>query len=407
MRSHIHKIELLAPAGDLERAKVAIRYGADAVYLGGKRFSLRSRSSNFDVEDIREAVKYAKQYGSVIHVTVNIIPHSDDFEGLEEYLKQLEDAGVTAIIVASPTIVLTAKRVAPKLEVHLSTQMSSTNLDCVRFYQELGVDRVVLGRECNMQEIRHIAQNSPLEIEAFIHGGMCVNYSGRCTLSNAMTLRDANRGGCAQSCRWKYHLMQGEKVISDPEVPFSMSSKDLLAFPYIGQMMEANVASLKIEGRMKSAYYIATVVKTYRKLIDEVSANPNGLTKERIEYYAKEFNKAENRPTSFGFLDHLPNHEDHLYGINGSGVTHDFLGLILSYEKETQTATMQVRNHFMQGELMEAFGPHVDNLQFIADKMVDKENQPVQLCNKPMEVIRIHIPFEVEEGDMIRRGERR
>lgn len=401
------KIELLAPAGDLERAKVAIRYGADAVYLGGKRFSLRSRSSNFDIEDIKEAVKYANQYGSAIHVTVNIIPHNDDFEGLEEYLKELEDAGVTAIIAASPTIIQTAKRVAPKLEAHLSTQMSSTNLDCVQFYKRLNVDRVVLGRECNIEEIEYLAKNSPLEIEAFIHGGMCVNYSGRCTLSNAMTLRDANRGGCAQSCRWKYHLLKGDEVISDENCQFSMSSKDLLAFKWIPKMIEAGVASLKIEGRMKSAYYIATVVKTYRKLIDEIIENPNCLTEERIEYYTKEFQKAENRPTCTGFLEHLPTNEDHLYGINGAGVTHDFLALVLSYDEASQKAVLQVRNHFVKGELLEVFGPHVDNEVFTVEEIRNKDNELLEICNKPMEIVTVRIPFKVEEGDMIRRGERR
>lgn len=402
-----NRIELLAPAGDLERAKVAIRYGADAVYLGGKRFSLRSRSSNFDIEDIAEAVKYANQYGSAIHVTVNMIPHNEDLNGLEEYLKELEAIGVTAIIVASPYIIQTAKRVAPKLEVHLSTQMSSTNLDCVEFYQRLGVDRVVLGRECCMEEIEYLSKNSPLEIEAFIHGGMCVNYSGRCTLSNAMTLRDANRGGCAQSCRWKYHLLKGDEVISDEECPFSMSSKDLLAFEFIPKMIEAGVASLKIEGRMKSAYYIATVVKTYRKLIDEVLENPDALTEKRIQYYIKEFNKAENRPTCTGFLDHIPNENDHLYGVNGAGVTHDFLALVLQYDENTKMAKIQVRNHFRKGEIMEVFGPHVDNQRFEVNRIRNSMQEWIDLCNKPMEIVEVEVPFAVEPGDMIRRGERR
>ena len=195
-------IELLAPAGDLARLKTAVRYGADAVYLGGKRFSLRSRASNFEIEDIAEGVRFAREYGAHVHVTVNIIPHEDDFDGLDDYLRQLERIGVHAVIVASPTIVRHAKTVAPKLEVHLSTQMSSTNSQAVRFYQQLGADRVVLARECTMDQIRQICDHSEIPIETFIHGGMCVNYSGRCTLSNAMTLRDANRGGCAQSCRW-------------------------------------------------------------------------------------------------------------------------------------------------------------------------------------------------------------
>ena len=398
------KIELLAPAGDLERAKVAIRYGADAVYLGGKRFSLRSRSSNFELEDIAEAVRFAKEYGSQIHVTVNMIPHDEDFEGLEQYLKQLESVGVTAIIVASVSIIQRAQRVAPKLEVHLSTQMSSTNLNCIEFYRRMGVSRVVLGRECNIEQICSLAQQSPLEIETFIHGGMCVNYSGRCTLSNAMTLRDANRGGCAQSCRWKYHLLQSAQLLSDPECPFSMSSKDLLAFPFIPQMIEAKVASLKIEGRMKSAYYIATVVSTYRRLIDEITKNSHCLTQERIAYYKQEFAKAENRPTSFGFLEKIPDHQDHLYGINGAGVTHDFLAVVLNYKEDSQTAVLQVRNVFACGDIMEVFGPDIYNERFVVDSIVDAEKQLICLCNKPMEVVEVKIPFVVSAGDLIRRG---
>ena len=401
-----HKIELLSPAGDLARAKIAIRYGADAVYLGGKKFSLRSRASNFDIEDITEAVRYANQYGARIHVTVNIIPHEDDFEGLEEYLKTLEAIGVTAVIVASPSIVKLAKKVAPKLEVHLSTQMSSTNLACVKLYESWGADRVVLARECSMEEIRHICAQTELPIEAFIHGAMCANFSGRCTLSNAMTQRDANRGGCAQSCRWKYHLMQGDEMISDPEHPFSMSSKDLLAFEHVYDMMQANVASMKIEGRMKSGYYIATVIKTYRMLIDELTETGKPLSKERVAYYARQFSKAENRPTCYGFLDHEPDENDHLYGINGAGVTHDFLAVVLEDTRSDGWTKIEVRNRFAKGEIMEVFGPAIDNECFEVQEIKDADGCILELCNKPMTTVWIKSPFKMSAEDMIRRGDR-
>ncbi len=401
-----HRIELLSPAGDLQRAKIAIRYGADAVYLGGKKFSLRSRASNFDIEDIAEAVRYANQYGAHIHVTINIIPHEEDFEGIEEYLKTLESIGVTAIIVASPTIVHLAKKVAPKLEVHLSTQMSSTNLACVKLYESWGADRVVLARECSMDQIRHICANTETPIEAFVHGAMCANFSGRCTLSNAMTLRDANRGGCAQSCRWKYHLMQNETMISDPDHPFSMSSKDLLAFEHVYEMMQAGVASLKIEGRMKSGYYIATVIKTYRMLIDELEATGKPLSPQRVAYYANEFNKAENRPTCYGFLDHEPDENDHLYGINGAGVTHDFLAVVLEDSDENGWTKIEVRNRFAKGEIMEVFGPSIDNERFVVEEIKDTDGLILDLCNKPMTTVYIKSPFKMNAEDMIRRGER-
>ncbi|MEG0625692.1 peptidase U32 family protein [Anaerorhabdus sp.] len=397
------KIELLAPAGDLERAKVAIRFGANAVYLGGKRFSLRSRASNFDICDIKDACDYAREYGAHIHVTINIIPHDEDFDGLEDYLKELDEAGVTAVIVASPTIIQTVKKVAPRLEVHLSTQMSTTNLKAIDYYKRLGVDRIVFARECNLEEVSMISKNSTVPTEAFIHGGMCVNYSGRCTLSNAMTLRDANRGGCAQSCRWKYHLIQDGKEMSQEDRLFSMSSKDLMAIEFLYDLMDSNVASLKIEGRMKSAYYIASVVHTYRKAIDEISETEKPLSEERLKYYANELSKAENRPTSIGFYRGLPTHHAHLYGINGVGVTHDFVGVVMNYDQELKIAKVQVRNVFAIGYELEVFGPHIDNQSFVVEMIKNSDGEYIELANQPMTIVEVNMPFQVEPQDLIRR----
>ncbi|MGB4613362.1 MAG: U32 family peptidase [Erysipelotrichaceae bacterium] len=395
------KIELLAPAGDLEKCKTAILYGADAVYLGGKKFSLRSRASNFDIEDIKEACDFARSHNANIHVTVNIIPHESDFEGIKEYLKTLEEIGVTAIIVASPAIAQIARKVASKLEIHLSTQLSITNYKSVEYFDDIKPDRVVLARECTMDEIRYITKNINTNTETFIHGGMCVNYSGRCTISNALTLRDANRGGCAQSCRWKYHLYDGENKISDDEILFSMSSKDLMAIDKVYDMIEANVSSLKIEGRMKSNYYIATVVKTYRKLIDEIYENKKRPDKDRIEYYEREIAKAENRLTSSGFYDGLPNESGHLYGINGAGVTHDFIGVIL--DQDDDYAYVQTRNLYRLNDELEVFGPDIDNETFVVTTIIDENDENVELVNRPMSVMKINIPFKVSKGDMIRR----
>lgn len=397
-------IELLAPAGDLERAKTAIRFGANAVYLGGKRFSLRSRASNFDLEDIEEACKFAKTYDAHIHVTLNIIPHEDDLEGIEDYVKSLELIGVTAVIVASPTIIQIVKKVAPKLEVHLSTQMSTTNLKAIEYYKRLGVDRVVFARECDLDEVKSISEKSSIPTEAFVHGGMCINYSGRCTLSNAMTLRDANRGGCAQSCRWKYHLYQGDCEISNDEQLFSMSSKDLMAAEFVYDLMKSNVASLKIEGRMKSAYYIATVVKTYRKLIDEIGKTEMLLSEDRVNYYINEFAKAENRPTSVGFYRGLPTYKDHLYGVNGAGVTHDFVGVVLSYNNISQIADIQVRNVFEINDELEVFGPSIDNKCFVVESIRSEDDFILEVANQPMRTVKVKIPFVVEPLDMIRRN---
>jgi len=393
----INRIELLAPGGDLERAKTAIRYGADAVYLGGKKFSLRSRASNFEIEDIYKICKFAKEYGKEIHVVVNIIPHNEDFEGISNYLIELEKAGVKAIIVASLTIIKIAKEVAPKLEIHLSTQMSSLNSETVKFYESLGVDRVVLGRECSIDEIKEISNNTNIELEAFIHGAMCANYSGRCTISNALTLRDANRGGCAQSCRWKYHLMDNDKEISIPETLFSMSAKDLQGSRYVKDMIDSGIASLKIEGRMKSSYYLATVIKTYRKLIDLI----NEGKEIDYDYFDNEFSKAENRPTSTGFLKELPDENYHLYGINGAGVTHEFVGYVL--DNDDDYATIEVRNKFVKGDVLEVFGPEIDNKDFVVDTVINKDGEIIELMNKPMEVVRMSIPFKVTKHDMLRK----
>lgn len=397
-------IELLAPAGDLERAKTAIRFGANAVYLGGKRFSLRSRASNFDIVDIEEACRFAKEYNAHIHVTLNIIPHEDDFDGIEDYVRTLESIGVTAVIVASPTIIQIVKKVAPQLEVHLSTQMSTTNLKAIEYYKRLGVDRVVFARECDLEEVKNISEKSSVPTEAFVHGGMCVNYSGRCTLSNAMTLRDANRGGCAQSCRWKYHLYQGNQEVSNEGNLFSMSSKDLMAAEFVYDLMKSNVASLKIEGRMKSAYYIATVVKTYRKLIDEIGNTEKPLSEDRVNYYINEFAKAENRPTSVGFYRGIPTNMDHLYGVNGAGVTHDFVGIVLNYNKDTQIADIQVRNVFAINDELEVFGPSIDNLCFVVESIRNEDDFILEVANQPMRTVKVKIPFVVEPLDMIRRN---
>lgn len=396
------RIELLSPAGDLERLKIAILYGADAVYIGGKKFSLRSRASNFDIEDIREAVKFANAHNARIHVTVNMLPHEEDMHDLKEYLKQLEDAGVTAVICASATIAMTAKEVAPKLEVHLSTQHSTCNSLAAKFWQSKGVDRVVLARECTLEDIKATTAASPLPIEAFIHGGMCISYSGRCTLSNNMTNRDANRGGCAQSCRWKYRLYKGDEKLNDDSELFSMSSKDLMAARYIPELIHAGVASLKIEGRMKSTYYIATVVKAYRMLIDEVYEKGN-VSEERLAFFLAELSKAENRPADVGFYAGLPKYTAHLYGINGAGVTQEFIASVLDYDQETQMATILVRNNFKPGCQAEVFGPHITNEPLILDDCYDEDNEKIEVANKPMQILTTRIPFKVEKNDMIRK----
>lgn len=398
----MQKIELLAPAKDLEKAKTAIRYGADAVYIGGKSFSLRSRASNFEIEDIAEIVKFAHERGRKIYVTTNIVFHDEDFYGVKEYLQTLEKIGVDAIIVESMGVVKVCKQVAPKLECHISTQASTMNSMVVETFAKWGADRVVLAREVDMNQIEMVAKNTDVQLEVFIHGGMCSNYSGHCTLSNRMTLRDANRGGCAQSCRWKYHVYDGDQLISDVNCPLSMSAKDLRASAYIERMIKCGVASLKIEGRMKSDYYIAQIVKTYRMMIDEVYATGH-LNEERVAYYDNELSKAENRLSDDGFLSGFCDSTKHLYGVNGAGVTHEFVAYVKDYDAFSQVATIEVRNKFVKGDELEVFGPDVNNEHFIVGPMLNGDNEIVEVANRPTEILKIKIPFVVHDHDMIRK----
>ena len=398
----MNKIELLDPAKDFEKAKTAIDYGADAVYLGGKSFSLRTRASNFENEDIKRIVEYAHSRGVKIYVTVNIVFHDEDFDGLKEYLKLLDSYGVDAVIVTSPFVMTLSKSVAPDMEVHVSTQLSSLNSEAISTLKSFGADRVVLGREASMPEIVSICSTSKLPVEVFIHGGMCSNYSGRCVMSNRMTNRDANRGGCAHSCRWKYHVYEGGVLISDPNNPLSMSSKDLRAVEYITDMIYCGVSSLKIEGRMKSEYYIAQVVKTYRKLIDEVYENLS-INKDRIEYYNRELFKAENRPSDTGFLSGTADESKSLYGVNGAGVTHDYVGIVKGYDERRGLALIEVKNMFDLGDQLEVFGPAIDNKTFVNRVMFDQEWHLLGEAHKPTETIYVRIPFRVSANDMVRK----
>lgn len=398
----MNKPELLAPAKDLKKAKIAIDYGADAVYIGGKSFSLRSRASNFDLSDIEEIVNYAHERNRKVHVTTNIVFHDEDFYGVKEYILELEKIGVDALIISSVGLAQIVKSIAPSLEVHMSTQLSSLNSDTVSYLRSFGVDRVVLGRECSIEEIKQIAWKDICPIETFIHGGMCSNYSGRCTLSNRMTNRDANKGGCAHSCRWKYRVYENDKLISDDNTLFSLSSKDLRASAYIEEMMKANVASLKIEGRMKSEYYIAQVVKTYRDMIDEIYEF-GCLTPDRLDYYDRELDKAENRPSDDGFLSGECNSDKHLYGVNGAGVTHDYVGIVRNYDTQRNLALVEVKNIFALNDELEIFGPDLKNTIFKNAMMFSDEWNLLKVANKPTALIYMRLPMEAKRNYMIRK----
>lgn len=396
------KPELLAPAGNLEKLKTAIIYGADAVFVGGKEFSLRSAASNFSLEDIQEAVAFANDYGARIHVTCNIILHEDNLEGLREYLKQLDDIGVTAVIVADPYIMTIVKEMGLSLEVHVSTQMSVMNTSAINFFKDMGCERVVLARETSFADLKTIRQECPdIELEYFIHGAMCVNYSGRCMLSNYFSRRDANRGGCSQSCRWYYDIYDQKGQVNEVDgLKFSMSSKDMCLIDHIGELIDLGVDSFKIEGRMKSLHYIATVVSTYRKFIDDYCEN-----KEKVLSlnYKKELNKAANRAFCEGFYNGQTTVDSQLYNLRDEHPTQEFIMRVLDYDEATQIATIEQRNYFKVGDEVEIFSPYHDNLNFIVTSIVNADGEAVEVANHPMEVLKVYTGKRVNRNDMGRK----
>lgn len=389
-------VELLAPAGDLEKLKIAVLYGANAVFIGGLKFSLRSRASNFTIEDIKEGCQFAHRHNAKVHVTCNIVMHEIDTTEILEYLKALEDAGVDAIIASSITILKLVIN-NTSMEAHVSTQSSCLNEAAVAFYQELGVNRVVLGRELSLLEIEKVKKNTDIDLEVFIHGGMCVSYSGRCMMSNNMTNRDANRGGCAHSCRWNYDLFNDNEKINPSGDFFSMSSKDLCAIRAIPKLIELGINSFKIEGRMKSLHYIATIVKAYRTIIDDVYNN----TLKDFSYYENMINKAENRLTSTGFLYGLPTINEQLYDLNLTVPSKDFVGIVLDYDRNTKKATIEQRNYFIPNSSLEVFGPNHNDIINI-EEVYDLDDNSLDAARHPRQIIYFYTDYPLEKDDLLR-----
>lgn len=398
----VKKPELLAPAGNLEKLKVAILYGADAVFIGGKEFSLRSSASNFSLNDIQEAVTFAHLHGSKIHVTCNIILHMDNIGGLADYLRSLDKIGVDAIIVADPYIIYLAKQLNLRLEVHVSTQLSTLNTSAISFYEKMKVDRVVLGREVNGDDLREIRKNTEIDLEYFIHGAMCIHYSGRCMLSNYFSRRDANRGGCSQSCRWYYDIYEnGDKLNKDQIIPFCMSSKDMALVDYIPDLIEMGIDSFKIEGRMKSLHYIATVVSTYRKLIDDYCQDPDHFI-DNIKYQ-QEIQKAANRALCTGFFHEFPNSTCQLYNQRDEHPTQDFCVRVLNYDHQSHLAMIEQRNYFKKGDFIEFFSPYHDNIVVEVKHIYNEDKDEVDVANHPMEILYLKVDVELLENDMGRK----
>ncbi|MED3892828.1 U32 family peptidase [Peribacillus frigoritolerans] len=403
----VKKPELLAPAGNLEKLKIAVHYGADAVFIGGQEYGLRSNAGNFTFEEMKEGVEFANKYGAKVYVTTNIFAHNENIDGLDEYLEGLQEAGVHGIIVADPLIIETCKRVAPKVEIHLSTQQSLSNWKAVQYWKEEGLERVVLARETSADEIREMKEKVDIEIEAFVHGAMCIAYSGRCTLSNHMTARDSNRGGCCQSCRWDYDLYEldqdGEKALFDKEdAPFAMSPKDLKLIESLPGMIEIGIDSLKVEGRMKSIHYIATVVSVYRKVIDAYCADPDNFKIK--QEWLEELDKCANRETASSFMEgEIPGYKQQMFGNHTVKTRFDFAGLVLDYNKETKIVTMQQRNFFKPGDEVEFFGPEIENFTQKIGTIWDESGKELEAARHPLQIVRIQVDNRVYVNNMMRK----
>lgn len=394
------KIELLAPAGDLERLKFAFMYGADACYIGGREFSLRANAKNFSIDEIKEATTYAHSLNKKVYVTVNIVFHNENEDKLLDYLKSLEEASVDALIVSDPLVINLIKKNKLNLKVHISTQASCLNKETALFWKNEGAERVVLARELSKGEIKEIIDKTGIEVECFIHGAMCSSYSGRCVLSNYLTGRDANRGGCAQICRWEFPLYDSKLNKIESNTLFTASSKDLMMIDYIKDMIDIGVTSLKVEGRMRSNYYVATVINTYRSIIDDIYNNT--LTNENITHYKKILERVANREAKVQFFDKLPSVDEQYYLGRNEASNQDFLGIVEDYDDESKMVTITERNYFKTGDEAEIFGPNIKTFSFIMPDIYNKDNEKVNIGRHPEEILKFKLDKKVFRGDMIR-----
>ena len=394
------KIELLAPAGNLEKLKFAYMYGADACYIGGRDFSLRANAKNFSIEEMEEAVDFAHSLNKKVYVTVNIAFHNKNEDKLLEYLKELERIKVDALIISDVLVIDLINKHKLNLKMHISTQSSTLNIETVKFWKSLGVERVVLARELSREEIKEIIDSTGMEVECFIHGAMCSSYSGRCVLSNYLTNRDANRGGCAQICRWEFPLYDSNLNIIESDTKFTASSKDLMMIDYIKDMIEIGVSSLKVEGRMRSNYYVATVINTYRSMIDDYYNST--LNEEKINHYKKVLERVANREAVPQFYNKLPSVDEQYYLGRNEVSNQDFLGIVEDYNEETKMVTITERNYFKTGDVAEAFGPNIEAFSFTIPDIYNEENEKVNVARHPEEILKFKLDKKVYKGDMIR-----
>jgi putative protease len=400
----LNKPELLAPAGNLEKLKTAINFGADAVYLGGNRLNLRAFADNFTDEQLYEGVKYAHDRSKKVFVTVNVFPRNEDFDGLEKYLKNLYDLNVDAILVSDPGILVTAKQVVPDLTIHLSTQANTVNWKSAQFWYEQGAKRIVLARELSMKEIQEIRKNvsKDCELEVFVHGSMCISYSGRCLLSNYMTGRDSNRGQCAQPCRYKYHLVEEKRkgeyfpIFEDEKGTYIMNSKDLCMIKHIPELVRSGVNSLKIEGRMKSSYYVAAVVKSYRQAIDAYFENPDGY--EFQQKWLDNLMKVSHRAYHTGFYFGEPNQ---VYETSSYIRDYDIVGIVRSYDENLHIATIEQRNKVFEGDKVEILRPEGDNFEIYIKNIKSELGEKIESTPNAQMIYTINSEVRLKKDDLI------
>ncbi|WP_459477626.1 peptidase U32 family protein [Clostridium saccharoperbutylacetonicum] len=399
------KPELLAPAGNLEKLKTAINFGADAVYLGGSKLNLRASADNFTIEELKEGLEYAHSRGKKVHVTLNVIPHNDDLNGIEDYITELYEVGVDAVLIADPGIMSIVREVAPKLEIHLSTQASNLNYKSAEFWHKIGIKRIVAAREMSLNDLITLRKELPesCDIEAFVHGAMCMGYSGKCLLSNYITGRDSNRGTCTQPCRFKYHLYEEkepgnyEKVDEDGNGMYFMNSKDLCMIQHIPELIEAGINSFKIEGRIKSSYYVASVVKAYRQAIDKYFEDPKNYKYD--PKWLKELEKPSHRPYTTGFYfdeEIRQNYETSAYIHN-----YDMIGVVRDYNKETHIATIQQRNKVFNGDFVEVLAIKGDNKIIKLEDMRKENGVEIETANRPQMIFTVKCSEELQVNDIL------
>ncbi len=404
-----NKIELLAPAGDMEKLKTAILYGADAVYFGGEMFSLRAGAGNLTIDEIREAMDFVHDHGCKGYMTINIYPHNDDIPLLRDYLAKIRDIPIDAFLISDPGVMSLVKDIIPGAEIHLSTQANTTNYVTAAFWAGQGVKRIVAARELSLVELRQMRENLPsdIEIEAFVHGAMCISYSGRCLLSNFMTGRDSNRGACTHPCRWKYALVEQQRpgeyypIEEDARGSYILNSRDLCMIDSIPDLVAAGITSLKIEGRMKSMFYVATVVSAYRAALDDYLANHDNYSFDTKHY--QELCKASHREFTHGFYYNKPTDKDQNYLTSDYVRDYSFIGIVLGDDEETGLTVVEQRNKFEIGDVVEIFGPHTPYYEETIEEMYDEDGNPVESAPHPQQILKLRFKRKPERDFIMRK----